>query len=165
MQEIWKSIPGFENYLISNLGNVYNKKFNRVKKPTKGNGGYWSINLSKNGKSSFCLLHRIVAITFLPNPENKPQVNHINADKKDNTVNNLEWVTSKENNIHSVTKGNGTKGTQVWTAKLSEKDVIKIKNRLKQGETLVILAKEFNVCKQTIFKIKTNKIWKSIGEK
>lgn len=162
MKEIWKTVPDFENYLVSNLGNVLNQKYNRYKKPTKCQNGYWSIGLSKNGKYKFWLLHRLVAITFLPNPQNKPQVNHINSDKKDNSVQNLEWVTSKENNIHSVARDIGVKGMKVWTAKLTEQNVVEIRNRLQKGEMLVTLAKEFKVCKQTIFKIKKNKIWKSV---
>ena len=162
MTEVWKPVIGFENYLVSNLGNVLNQKYNRYKKPTLGRNGYWSVGLSKNGKYTSCLLHRIVALAFIPNPQNKPQVNHINCNKKDNSVQNLEWVTSQENNLHSVSQIKGVKGVKVWTAKLSEQNVREIRNRLQKGEMLVTLAKEFKVCKQTIFKIKNNKIWKSV---
>jgi hypothetical protein len=99
-KEIWKDIPGYEGlYKISNLGNVYsvrNKKCLSKSKRTT----YSLVCLSKCGKHECFHVHRLVAIAFIPNPENKPQVNHINCNRHDNRVENLEWVTLDENYMH-----------------------------------------------------------------
>lgn len=118
MKEIWKYIKGFDNkYSVSNLGRVksenrqcfnsrYGKFFLKGKllNPAKNNKGYMTVTLSKDGKIYSCLVHRLVAETFLQNVENKPQVNHINGIRTDNFVKNLEWCTQSENNLHSYKK-------------------------------------------------------------
>lgn len=161
--EVWLTIKDYDNYLISSTGRIYNKKLQRELKPCKHKStGYLTICLSKNGKYRVFLLHRLVAQTFLSNPFIKPQVNHKNSNKLDNSVDNLEWVTAKENNQHSVIYGNGSKGAQVWSAKLSDRKVINIKKRLQLGYSLTKLAKEYGVSKHSISKIKNNKTWKHI---
>ena len=86
------------NYCVDTLGNVYNYKYARTLTPNKSKNGYLKVNLSINGKVQRKSVHRLVAETFIPNPENKPQVHHINEDKTDNRVENLMWVDSKYNN-------------------------------------------------------------------
>jgi hypothetical protein len=113
--EIWKNIKGYEKlYQVSNLGNirsldryVYNTYKNRlvkgkIKKLTNNEKGYLKVTLYKNGKSQTREVQRIVAETFIHNIENKPQVNHIDGNKHNNRVENLEWVTAQENTIHSI---------------------------------------------------------------
>ena len=97
--EEWLDIKENDNYEVSNLGQVRNKKTNKILK--LGNcGGYLNVSLSKNGKSKTYQVHRLVSNAFINNEESKPQVNHLDKDKTNNDVNNLEWVTAKENNIH-----------------------------------------------------------------
>lgn len=102
MQEEWRDVAGYEQgYRISNLGRIYSKKLKRVLTPPVDKDGYYRVGLWKNQEVSKQRLHRIVALHFIPNPEDKPVVNHINGDKKDNRVQNLEWNTVLENEQHS----------------------------------------------------------------
>ncbi len=98
-KELWKTIDEFENYEVSNLGKVRNKTTRRILKPTC-RGGYQIIGLCKNSKGKTTQIHRLVALAFIPNPENKPQVNHIDKNRSNNIVSNLEWNTALENNTH-----------------------------------------------------------------
>lgn len=97
MIEEWKDIEGFDNYIVSNLGNVLNKRKNTFLKPYKEKKGYLRVRLCKNGKYKHFLIHRLVAEAFIPNTDNKPFIDHINTIKNDNRVENLRWVTNKEN--------------------------------------------------------------------
>ena len=101
--EIWKSCPGFETlYEVSTFGNVRSKKTNKPKKGRDNGHGYLSVAIYKNNKCSNKYIHRLVAETFIPNPDNKPQVNHKNGNKGDNRVENLEWCSSSENAQHAI---------------------------------------------------------------
>lgn len=115
-QEIWKDIEGYEGlYQISNLGEVKalprninnqfkNKEYNLKKIINKD--GYYVINLkNSNHKNKIHRINRLVAMAFIPNPENKLQVNHIDGNKKNNKVENLEWCTAKENKQHAQKNG------------------------------------------------------------
>ena len=105
MNIIWKDIVGFENlYAVSNTGLVLGKKYNRLLKPYDSKG-YAKVSLCKNGQVTRMTVHRLVALHFIPNPSNKPQVNHINGDKLTNTAINLEWVTCSENHKHAYRIG------------------------------------------------------------
>ena len=97
-------IKRFPEYYISKLGEVYSRKYNRSfrkLKPKIHNRGYLVINLWLNRKQHTVSIHRLVAESFIPNPTNKPQVNHKNGDKTDNRVENLEWCSQSENMLHS----------------------------------------------------------------
>jgi hypothetical protein len=98
--EIYKPIKDYEKYSISNLGNIKNNTNNKLLKIQKSSG-YSTIGLNQNSKRDSFLIHRLVAQAFIPNPENKLTVNHINHDKHDNRVINLEWNTQKEQNDHN----------------------------------------------------------------
>lgn len=97
IEEIWKPIEDFKNkYEISNLGRIRNKK-NKILKPSDNGHGYLKINLRKNNKTYNNYVHRLVALAFIPNLNNLPEINHINENTYDNNVNNLEWCSSKYN--------------------------------------------------------------------
>lgn len=103
MTEEWKDIKNYEGlYQVSNFGRILSLNYNRTGKPELMNpsetkGGYLVVELWKNKEKKRCLVHRIVAETFLENPENKPEINHIDEDKTNNRVDNLEWCEHKYN--------------------------------------------------------------------
>ena len=103
--EIWKDVPDYDNYEISNLANIRNKKTKYLFKSKSPKQRYIQILLSKNNKNKSVALHRLVAQVFIENPENKSDVNHIDGNKRNNSVENLEWVTHSENMIHASKSG------------------------------------------------------------
>lgn len=92
-----KEIPGFDGYLITEDGNVYSRKRNKFLKSKLDKYGYRAYVLSINGKNKYITAHRLVAITYIENPNHYPCVNHKNENKQDNRVENLEWCTVKYN--------------------------------------------------------------------
>ena len=103
--EIWCPIKGYESlYEVSDQGRVRSLKFGkeRILKPGRNPEGYLVVCLCKNGEIKQCLVHRLVAQTFIPNPDNLPQVNHKDEDKENNSVQNLEWCTNKYNSNYGT---------------------------------------------------------------
>lgn len=100
-----KKIKGYNDYLIDKNGNIFNIKLNRFIVQNISHKGYHRVNLNKNKYKRQYQLHRLVALIFIPNLENKPQVNHIDGNKSNNNVSNLEWVTGSENVRHAVKSG------------------------------------------------------------
>ena len=105
MKEKWKEIEGFENYEVSNTGRVRNKETKHVLKSWLINSGYYVTSLRKEGKGVNNLIHRLVALTFLEQEEGKNIVNHIDNNKLNNCVDNLEWVDHKGNIAHANNQG------------------------------------------------------------
>ncbi|MBO7322822.1 MAG: HNH endonuclease [Bacteroidales bacterium] len=101
MSEVWKPIKGFEEeYKISNEGQVFSIRRNKLLKPKIDRYGYKVVALSKEGKLHHRTIHRLVAQAFIPNPSHLPTVNHINEVKTDNRVSNLEWLSVADNDNH-----------------------------------------------------------------
>lgn len=103
--EIYTLINNFENYAISNYGNIKNVKKNKILKPVKNKNGYLVYTFCQNGIKKTFRLHRLVGLYFIPNPNNKPYINHKNGIKTDNYFNNLEWCNAKENDTHARLTG------------------------------------------------------------
>lgn len=108
VNEIWKDIKDYPNYMVSNLGRVKSVNYNKTKKEKilkeiKIRNGYLYVNLCKNGKVKKHQVHRLVAQAFMPNPDNKPHIDHINTNRTDNRVENLRWCTNKENMNNPLT--------------------------------------------------------------
>ena len=118
--ERWKQIDGYD-YEVSDQGNVRNMRTGKILKPKK-HGGYLRVGLYKNGKEKNCFIHRLVAETFIPNPENKATVNHINEIKTDNRVVNLEWATMNEQVHHGTYRERKAKkrGRKVYCMELNQ---------------------------------------------
>ena len=102
MKETWRDVPGLEGfYSVSSFGSVYSIRSGKTLKQ-KNSSGYKRVCLSVCGKRKDVLVHRLVALAFIDNPEKKPTVNHINENKCDNRVENLEWATHREQNVHGT---------------------------------------------------------------
>lgn len=98
MKEIWKSIEGFSKYEVSNLGRFRKKGYKKVQRGTQNDRGYLVVHLTDDdGNDRMMTIHRMVALAFVPNPDNKPVIDHINAIPTDNRAENLRWFTYKEN--------------------------------------------------------------------
>lgn len=113
-QETWKDVVGFEgSYRVSNLGRVAslrgryraNEGTMRILNPGLTSWGYLRVNLSFKNKPSLHKVHKLVALAFVPNPHGKPEINHKDFNKQNNRAENLEWVTSEENNLHYTQSG------------------------------------------------------------
>lgn len=98
--EEWRIIEGWERYEVSNMGSIRNAESKCILKARANNGGYMRVGLCDKGKQKWMFVHRLVAKAFIPNEDDKAQVNHIDGNKENNNVKNLEWVTSSENQQH-----------------------------------------------------------------
>lgn len=106
--EIWKDIDGYDGYYqVSNMGNVRNAVKSKILKQQKSRNGYLTVSLTKNNKLTTYRVHRLVASAFIPNPDNKPSVNHIDCDPLNNKAENLEWCTAQENSNWMAKQGRG----------------------------------------------------------
>lgn len=177
--EIWKDIQGFETrYQISDEGRVkslsrrvpngkgFINKVERILKSRLSFKGYPCIDLNTHeGVKKNIVIHRLVAQAFIPNPENKPQVNHIDGNKQNNAVENLEWVTNSENMKHATINGLRHKptGSKNHWAKLDENKVVEIREKYKKGGIRQQdLAKEYNICEELVQGITTYRFWKHV---
>lgn len=174
-----KNIVGFNGLYeassdgkISRIGQIINRK-NGTKVFIPGGErkgkinkcGYHEVNLTTANKASTRYVHRLIAQTFIPNPDNKPCVNHINGIKTDNRVENLEWVTKSENTIHAWANGLNWshKGENHQSSKLTNEQVLEIRNKYTPFEyTYPMLSKEYGVSHHTIRDIVRRESWKHI---
>ena len=176
-KEIWKDIEGYEDYCqISSHGRV--RTYDRfiesrwgtpflVKGRIRGfskRRGYHGVVITKNGIRTTISVHRTVAETFIPNPKNKSQVNHLDGVKTNNYVKNLNWVTNLENMEHAwetgLFDGRDQRGENCYNSKLNEFQVRVI--RKCHDLTHEELAKVFNVCRPSITMIKNYTTWKNV---
>lgn len=157
-----KPIPGYEGiYEIDIYGNVYSLKRmvrggkqevkERTLKPIRHKWhGYTVISLAKDGKATQYRLHRLVASVFIPNPEGKPTVNHISADKSDNRVCNLEWATSQEQSDHASMMGLTMSGEKNYFNRVPDRVYIDAIRRVLDGELIQDVARDIGVNRNAI---------------
>ena len=160
-----KDVCGYEGlYKVDENGNVFSVRNNKLLKRMMFPSGYEYVHLCNGkGKTKLFRVHRLVAETFIPNPNNLPEVNHKDGDKLNNNVKNLEWCTNLENMRHSVETGlRNIKGENNPSAKLTVKDVINIRKeyipKSKEFGT-VALARKYGVTNVMIGKIIRNECW------
>ena len=169
--EVWKKIQGFENYEISSLGRIkVNLKFrkyrdyqSKILNPSLDKDGYLRTALTKEGKKYMKPIHRLVALNFITNTNKKPCVNHKNGIKTDNRIENLEWCTVKENNIHAIKIGLSGQlpGEKHHMSKLKEKEVLEIINN-KDNLCQWQLALVYNISQTQVSRIINKKRWNHI---
>ena len=162
--EVFADIPGYEGYYqVSNLGRVKNSKTGKILKPYLTRG-YLRVSLYNDSNRKCKLVHRVVAEAFLPNPDGKSDVNHINGCKTDASVCNLEWVSASENMFHAhsnrLRPKINTQGENNGFAKLTEAQVIEIKQLLADGKsTQKTIGSQFNISRSTVKGIKSGRRW------
>ena len=161
MEEIWKDIENYIGlYQISNFGRVKSKKKIISKHITSS--GYYRITLYNYGNKKHLKIHRLVAQAFILNPENKPQINHIDGDKLNNHVSNLEWCTAKENINHSFKIGLINQcGENNNANKLTNKEILEIRD-LSGILTQTKIAEKYNITQAQVSHIINKKAWKHI---
>lgn len=184
MNEEWKPIKGYEGlYEISNCGRVkgIDRKTRVIRKGHsqemrvpekiftgyKGKTHYCQVALYKDGIKKHMQVHRLVAEAFIPNPDNKRQVNHIDGNKQNNIVTNLEWVTPSENILHSFKTGlNPCSGEKNFQAKLTKEQVTEIKRVYKKGDKKYgsrPLARLYGVKHSSIYAITHGLTWREVN--
>ena len=153
----------FENsgYFVDTQGNIYGKN-GKILKTQRNEKGYETIHLQNKNISLSTSVHRLVARVFIPNPENKPEVNHINGIRDDNRVENLEWVTSKENKRHAMEKlGNGY-GQTHSQAQITEEQVRAVCDMIMDNYRSVDIAKKLDIYIEKVRSIRKKQSWQHI---
>lgn len=161
-----KEHPYFKNYLISDKGQVVNKRTGKKIKQSKNEFGYLTVKLLDpvDGSWKTRKVHRIVAEVYIENPENKPEVNHKDGVKFNNHIDNLEWVTSKENKDHGwATELYTARGEKHPDAILSEDVVHEICRLMEEGARNIDISRAFGIDKDWISHIRCGDIWKHIS--
>jgi len=171
MVEIWRDVDGFEGvYQVSNLGRVRricerydsikaDKRLNRILREKRAGRDYKMVCLTWQKRREYRFIHRLVATAFLDNPKGLPEVNHKNADKSDNRVGNLEWITVSENHRHAAESGIAYRGVLNGSAKLTPEKVREARRLNEAGVTRSELAKRYGVVYGTISDAIAGRTW------
>lgn len=165
--EIWKSLPGFEAYEVSDLGNVRRvapgKGTRPMRKinPTVDRGGRLVFNARSKNQTRQFKVHKAVMLAFVGECPNGFEVAHLDGSQENNKLLNLKYATPKENNGHKVDHGTQKRGEEIYNAKLTEKQVLEIRSRY-PGTSYAKLGKEYGVFFTTIVGIIKRKTWKHI---
>jgi hypothetical protein len=164
--EVWKAVPGFTVFEISDLGRVRRIKSCRgtptgLKRAHKGPDGYWRISLVEGGKERYTTLHRLVLCAFVGDPPTPDHcAAHNDGDKDNNRLNNLRWATYAENEDDKRLHGTETKGERNGSAKLTREKVLIIRAAdLSARGSLGRLANEFGVVKSVICNVRAHRTW------
>lgn len=164
--ENWKPVIGYEGcYEVSDKGRVRSLYFNKILKPNMNDRGYLDVALCKNRQYKHFRINRLVAMTFIPNPNNLSQVNHKDGDKQNNCVDNLEWCTQAYNNLHANRTGlrRFVRGENSPHHKLTWEIVRAIRCDYANGMRQVDICRKYNLIKSVVHNIVKNKTWEEIN--
>lgn len=164
--EEWRDIPGYEGYYqASRHGRIKRVSSGKILKPSISNWGYYRVRLSCDGTIHYQSIHRLILLAFAGYANGSYECNHIDGNKSNNNIKNLEWVTSSENRLHS-SRILGHRGENMGAAKLSEAKVLEIRKLYLTGEySYEKLCHMFNVSVSLIGAIITNKAWTHVENK
>jgi hypothetical protein len=163
--ENWKPTTEFGGwYEVSDQGRV-RRLLGKIRALRAKREGYLYVNLSVNGRTYTRYVHRLVALAFVPNPENKPEVNHKNGLKSDNRSENLEWATISEQAVHAFKKGLrvSSKGSEQGMSKLKESDIPEIFALHRLGLSQSEIAQNFGVSRSLIGWVLQRKGWRHVA--
>lgn len=162
MIEKFKKIKGYSHYRIYSNGRIYSEFVNRYITPTEDSSHYLQNTLvDDNGNRKTIKTHRLVAMAFLPNPENLPDVNHKDFNRKNNNVDNLEWCTEKYNTQYTALYNiDNNKGSYMNLSPLTEEHVLLIPTLLNYGFSVKLISRLYRVGHITIRNIITGKTWR-----
>lgn len=158
-----------KTYLIDEDGNIYDVKEKKFRKPVENKKGYYKVTFYINKKLKGKFVHRLVAETFNPveGMENL-HIDHIDCNKKNNNINNLEWVTPTENSRRAWKNGlceNSTpSGNEAHHRKITEEDAKEIRRMLSKRTPIKEIMKKFNISRATVYQIKNGVTWKEQNE-
>lgn len=160
-------IKGYEDYYITKSGKIYSTFLKRELKYDKSSKGYCRVKLMDRrlGKFVGLFVHRLVALQFLKNPRNLPEVNHKDGNHSNNNVNNLEWCTAEYNRRHALENGLVPRGEKNPRAKLTEEQVIQIYKEWESCKNKCTIAKKFNVSDALIGEIVRGIRWSKVYER
>lgn len=178
MQETWKQIPGLEGlYEASSFGRI--RSLDRLSISKTGTVRYFSgkiiseqwtnrryadLSIANNGSVKIMKVHRLVAMAFIPNENGFSEVNHIDGNRRNNSPDNLEWVTRKQNNDHAISSGlkPPVKGSHHGNSKLNESQVAEIKQLLSSGSSGREIARAFHISPTTVCRINRSNSWRHV---
>lgn len=162
IMEEWKVIPEFDKYEASNLGNIRTLKTGKIRKLQSRKDGYLQIGLYIHGKVKFQQVHRLIALAFIP--KTGIIINHIDGNKSNNTVSNLEWCDYSYNLKHAVKIGTRVKHNleNHPSTNLKNKDVLNMRKDYEKGLSYKDISKKYNKPYSTIYNIINKLYWKDI---
>jgi len=152
-------------YFVTPEGRVWNTGSGKEVTQHNSKKGYPTVNIYLDNKNKLRPVHRLVALKYVPNPDNKPQVNHMDGNKENNHHSNLEWMTNQENCDHAIRLGlrnTSHKGEVNGSAKLTEKEVLGIRLEYSLGAKIRQISRGFNTSYQNVWYIVKRKAWKHI---
>lgn len=163
MEKRWSIVKDFPNYKISEIGEVVNLTTGKNVATPLHQHGYLCVRLWNKGKTRLCKIYRLLAIQFIPNPENKREVNHLDGNRMNHSLSNLEWTTASENMKHAVknglSKGQFKKGFDHQKAKLSKEDVYEIRRLRESGMKHRLIGEKFNITMDHACRIANKKLY------